>query len=227
MPRDTDSPPLLLRVSSLGVEIGRRRVLEGVSFEVRRGEIVSILGPNGAGKTTLLKAIAGLIPHTGEVEVWGRVAYLPQEKTFNTFIPFTVGDVAYLGVKDRDAVREILRKLSVEDENQTFHTLSGGQKQKVLIARFLGTGADIFLLDEPFTGLDKVSSLEFERVLKMLKERGKGIVLVSHDVGHTLSLSDRVLCLNRKVFYHGKPKYDPKIFAQTYGISVVPMWHDH
>ena len=195
--------------------------MENVNLTVKRGQVVSVLGPNGAGKTTLLRAIAGLIPYRGKVIVKGKLAYLPQEKNFNPYVPFTVDDVAHLGVKDRETVDNFLQRFGVPDGKQRFRDLSGGQKQKVLIARFLGVGADLFLLDEPLTGLDTVAQKEFENILKELKGMGKGVVMVSHDIGHALSVSDAVLCLNRTVFYHGKPRYDPVIFSRTYGIEVV------
>jgi len=217
----------LLRVEGLYVEIGGRTVLENVNLTVKRGQVVSVLGPNGAGKTTLLKAVAGLVPYRGKVTVNGRIAYLPQEKNFNPYIPFSVGDVAYMGVEDRDLVRSFLEKFGLTGTGRRFSALSGGQKQKVLIARFLGVGADLFLMDEPLTGLDTVAQREFENILKNLKGMDKGVVMVSHDIGHALAVSDVVLCLNRTVFYHGKPKYDPVIFSRTYGINVVPLPHRH
>ena len=217
----------LLKVEGLYVELGGRLVLENVSLTVKRGQIVSVLGPNGAGKTTLLKAIVGLVPYRGRVILKGKLAYLPQEKNFNPYIPFTVGDVAYLGVRDREVVDSFLSRFGIGGKGQRFRDLSGGQKQKVLIARFLGIGADLFLLDEPLTGLDTVAQREFESLLKELKGMGKGVLMVSHDIGHALSVSDAVLCLNRTVFYHGKPKYDPVIFSRTYGIEVVPLGHRH
>ncbi len=217
----------LLKVEGLYVEIEGKMVLENVNLTVRRGQVVSVLGPNGAGKTTLLKAIAGLIPYRGKITVNGRIAYLPQEKNFNPYIPFSVGDVAYMGVRDRDTVRRFLERFGLTDTKQRFSDLSGGQKQKVLIARFLGVGADLFLMDEPLTGLDTVAQREFENILRSLKGMGKGVVMVSHDIGHALAVSDVVLCLNRTVFYHGRPKYDPVIFSRTYGIKVVPLPHRH
>ncbi len=216
-----------MKVEGLYVEIGGKSVLENVNLTVKRGQVVSVLGPNGAGKTTLLRAIAGLVPYRGKVTVGGKIAYLPQEKGFNPYVPFTVDDVAHMGVRDREVVDDFLRRFGVPDVRRRFRDLSGGQKQKVLIARFLGVGADLFLLDEPLTGLDTVAQKEFESILKDLKGMGKGVVMVSHDIGHALSVSDAVLCLNRTVFYHGKPKYDPVIFSRTYGIEVVPLQHRH
>ena len=216
-----------MKVEGLYVEIGGKSVLENVNLTVKRGQVVSVLGPNGAGKTTLLRAIAGLVPYRGKVTVGGKIAYLPQEKGFNPYVPFTVDDVAHMGVRDREVVDDFLRRFGVTDVRRRFRDLSGGQKQKVLIARFLGVGADLFLLDEPLTGLDTVAQKEFESILKDLKGMGKGVVMVSHDIGHALSVSDAVLCLNRTVFYHGKPKYDPVIFSRTYGIEVVPLQHRH
>jgi len=100
----------LLRVEGLYVEIGGRTVLENVNLTVKRGQVVSVLGPNGAGKTTLLKAIAGLIPYRGKITVNGKLAYLPQEKNFNPYIPFSVRDVAYMGAENRDAVNSFSRE---------------------------------------------------------------------------------------------------------------------
>jgi len=216
-----------LVIRGLYVELEGRVVLENVNLTVRRGQIVSVLGPNGAGKTTLLRAIVGLVPYRGEIIVRGKLAYLPQEKRFNPYVPFSVSDVAFMGVKDREVVESFLERFGLLGHRGRFKDLSGGQKQKVLIARFLGVGADLFLMDEPLTGLDAVAQREFEGILKELKESGKGVLMVSHDVGHALSISDAVVCLNRVVFYHGKPKYDPEIFSKTYGIHVVPLRHRH
>ncbi len=223
----------VLKVEKLNVVLGGKRVLEDVSFSLKRGEILAILGPNGAGKSTLLKAIAGIVPYKGSIFISKgvKVGYVPQNINFNPRIPLTVEDFVFLGTgKDRRKLEGILKKLSIEKyRKELYSKLSLGNKQRVVIAKAMYHGSNLLLLDEPTSNLDMEVQIRFYKLLSELKHQGISIILVSHDVGIVVSYVDRVLCLNRKMFYHGKPEraLNLELLRKVYGSNVGIVIHDH
>jgi len=198
-----------------------RRVVDGVSLELRRGEIVGLLGPNGAGKTTTFYMTVGVIPpDKGKVFLDDReitrlpmymrarlgIGYLPQEASI--FRRLTVEDnikcvleFQPLSSKDRrERLEELISLMQLEPvRHQPAYTLSGGERRRVEIARALATRPDFLLLDEPFTGIDPIVREEIQEIVLMLKDRGIGILITDHNVRETLEVTDRAY-----IIYEGK-----------------------
>jgi ABC-type Mn2+/Zn2+ transport system ATPase subunit len=205
--------------------------LEDVSLQVAAGEFVALIGPNGSGKTTLVKAILGLVtPVTGSVRlfgkprqrlagVWKQVGYVPQIAQVDPRFPIRVFDVVLMGRYgqiglirqpgrcDREAVWRALEAVGMADLAQRpIGRLSCGQRQRVLVARALANGPELFLLDEPMTGVDVGTSEGLFDLLDALHHQGMTILVVSHDVGVVAQHVDQVACLIRRLVAHGRPQ---------------------
>jgi manganese/zinc/iron transport system ATP- binding protein len=211
-----------LEVTDLTVAYGDKPVLWDVDLEVPAGTLTAIVGPNGAGKTTLLRAILGLVePAAGQALVLGRpyreqrrlVAYVPQRGSVDWDFPTDVRDVVLMGRyglvgwvrrpgrRDRQAADEALRQLGIEHlASRQISQLSGGQQQRVFLARALVQEAEVYLMDEPFQGVDATTELAIVELLRTLRERGKTIVCVHHDLQTVAEYFDQVVLLNvRKI----------------------------
>jgi len=223
-------------------------VLEDVTFFVPPGEFLGIIGPNGGGKSVLLKVILGLIkPDRGEVRIFGRppeqaggeVAYVPQYPPFDARFPIRVLDVVMLG---RLGARGLLRRHTAGDRERALTTLrevqaehlaqreigklSGGQLQRVLIARGLATDARLLLLDEPTASLDSSVVGAFYELLQRLSER-MTIVLVSHDLSVMSKYVRSVACLNRTMHYHHAREVTREMVEEAYGCPIDFVIHRH
>ncbi len=216
-----------ISVKNFSVQFGNFTALSDVSFEINKGEIAIIIGPNGAGKTTLIKAILGLIPHNGEAQIlgksaremsksdWTRVGYVPQTIDLPKNFPFTVDELlkfstskALISEKDKHARLEQFSSLEhIGDLRQKLiGELSGGQIQRVLIARSLMFLPDVMLLDEPLAGIDMAGERTFYEFIYFVREKyGITFLLISHDVTVVSKIADKVLCLNKKLFCYGQP----------------------
>jgi ABC-type Mn2+/Zn2+ transport system ATPase subunit len=224
---------------------GDRLALERVNLAVEAGTLLAVVGPNGAGKSTLLKIIAGLLkPWSGRVEVLGhpagmqarRVAYVPQAETVDWQFPVTVADVVMMGrypalgplrrpgPVDRRAVEAALDKVSMREHSGTqIGQLSGGQRRRVFLARALAAEPDLFLLDEPVTGVDVTTQEDLMDILEAEARRGKTVVATTHDLACAAHRFQRVAAINRTVVAHGPSSLvlDPEVLARTYGGHVL------
>ncbi len=221
-------------------------VLEGINLAIGERDFLGIIGPNGGGKTTLLKVILGLIePSHGRVLVLGaspkrtrrRIGYIPQYNFFDRDFPISVWEVVLMG---RSGIRGLFRRYSEEDNataqealemvgmlahrNKQIGKLSGGEQQRVFIARALVNHPAILLLDEPTASVDQVAQTEFYEMLEILKER-MAIVLVSHDISAVSVHVEKIACLNRQLFYHGSGEIDAQILEATYKCPVQMIAH--
>lgn len=200
----------LLRIADVAVRLGRRSILEGVALVLRAGEIVTVIGPNGAGKTTLLRVGLGLL-RPSEGTVWRRnglrVGYMPQRLQVDATFPLTVKRFLRLGAPRGAEVPEALAEVGGDGlADHPLSALSGGELQKVLLARALLRRPDLLVLDEPAQGLDVHGQLGFYRLLGQVRSRlGCAILLVSHDLHLVMAATDRVVCLNRHVCCSGAP----------------------
>jgi zinc transport system ATP-binding protein len=201
----------LIDAQNLSVTVGNHAALRHVDFHIDAGEIVTVVGPNGSGKSTLLRALIGALPLTdGQIRTTDglTIGYVPQALSIDNSLPLTVG--RFLSLPKRfpsDAIREALEACGVSDlENRQMTALSGGQFQRVLLARAVLVKPQLLILDEPTTGLDQSGSAAFYRQIEHLRQTlGCAVLMVSHELHVVMSASDRVICLNGHVCCHGTP----------------------
>lgn len=217
----------LVDIDKLSVKLGGIQVVQNVSFDIHEGEFIGLIGPNGSGKSSLLRAILGLTKHSGRVNqhVSGSIGYVQQRGTIqNQQTPISVREVVELGSRgDSDIAMEALKIVNMHRfASRTFSHLSGGQQQKVYIAKALASNPCLLILDEPTTGIDEQSQVEFYALLQNLQQQGIAILMVSHSIDTVLRLVKRVICLNRTILYDGPPahfvpdKYMPKYYTQRH-----------
>lgn len=201
----------VLTVEDLTIRYGARTVLSRVSLHVEPGEIVTIVGPNGSGKTSLLRAIIGAVkPLKGHVarQAGVRVGYVPQKLHVDETLPITVSRFLKLpgGVAESD-IHQALSQAGVTDLSKAqLSQLSGGQFQRVLLARALIGQPDLLLLDEATQGLDQRGSAAFYQQIEQVRQNtGCAVLMISHELHVVMSASDRVICLNGHVCCEGTP----------------------
>ena len=233
-------------VRALSVAYSGELVLDDVWMTLPPGQMSAIIGPNGAGKSTLLKAcLEQVAPLAGEVRFWGeslaqqrlRIAYVPQRASVDWEFPARALDVVLMGLYPVQGLLGRLRRTHVaqaldclarvgmaDHANRQIGQLSGGQQQRVFLARALAQGADLFLLDEPFTGVDAASEAVIAELLKSLTCEGKSVLAVHHDLTTVQSYFDHVLLLNRKSIAEGPTKlvFDKEMLERTYGAAQIP-----
>lgn len=201
----------LITVKDLSIRYGARNVLSGVSLSVEAGEIVTIVGPNGSGKTSLLRAIIGAVkPDHGSVTLGPNVklGYVPQRLHIDETLPMTVKRFLRLpNGTTAESIDQALTQAGVPDLlNAQLSKLSGGQFQRVLLARALLGTPDVLLLDEATQGLDQRGSAAFyQQIERVGKETGCAVLMISHELHVVMSASDRVICLNGHVCCEGTP----------------------
>lgn len=202
----------LISAKDLAVRFGGVDVLTGVDLSIEPGEIVTLLGPNGSGKSTLLRALLGIVPTSaGEVtRAPGlRLGYVPQKLAVDRSMPMTVRRFLSLPkrVTDAEATAILARVGLPEVESRQMSALSGGQFQRVLLARALLCHPQILILDEPTQGLDQPGEAAFYRLIEEVRrETGAAILMVSHDLHVVMAASDRVICLNGHICCEGTPR---------------------
>lgn len=203
----------LLSAEGLSVRHGEATVLNGVDFALRPGEIVTIVGPNGSGKSTFVRALIGLDPATGGrvTRMPGlRVGYVPQRLHIDASLPMTVRRFLSLPARVTDAAAaSALTRVGVPDAaGRQMSQLSGGQFQRVLLARALLSDPQVLILDEPTQGLDQPGVAAFYRLIEQVRaETGVAVLMVSHDLHVVMSASDRVICLNGHICCEGAPEH--------------------
>jgi zinc transport system ATP-binding protein len=224
--------PSVISVRDLTFSYHHETILEDINFDIHHGEFVGIIGPNGSGKTTLLKLLLGLLPvQHGTVSILGKparigengqhIGYIPQKITQSeSRFPITVREVVSLGrvhperllqpltKSDHKLITQALEDVDLLAESKRLLSeLSGGQQQRVFIAKALASDPQLLILDEPTVGIDGPSQEHFYRLLSALnREKKMTIVIVSHDVDVVVNEVTSVLCLNKKLIYHGNPK---------------------
>lgn len=216
---DTTSTSPILRVSSLYKSFGRKEVVRGVDFSMKTGEVLGLLGPNGAGKTTTFYMVVGFYkPTAGDVFLNDRcitrlpmykrarlgISYLPQEPS--VFRKFTVEENIWSVLETRRDLSRKEKKQRLEDlieefsigriRKQKAYTLSGGERRRTEIARSLAIEPKFLLLDEPFAGIDPIAVADIKSVIKLLAQRGIGVLITDHNVRDTLEITDRAIIIN-------------------------------
>ncbi len=201
----------LIEGEALYLELGGRTILDGIDLSVDSGEIVSLIGPNGAGKTTLLKLLLGLVPLQGgrlQRRPGLRVGYMPQRLPLDPILPLDVSRLLTLTRPEPRAHQlEALTEVGIPDLlHNPVQNLSGGELQRVLLARALLQNPDLLVLDEPTQGVDFAGETELYGLIANIRDRhGCGVLMVSHDLHLVMAATDRVVCLNHHVCCAGTP----------------------
>jgi len=242
---------IAVKLEGVWVNFNGTLILEDVSLTIEAGRYVGILGPNGAGKSTLLKVILGLIrPQRGEVRVFGEppdklrhhgdvVGYLPQRPLSNPRFPVSVLDVVLMGRygrlglfrrprrEDRDMARRVLEDLGIVHlADRLIGDLSGGEQQRVFIARALYVEPRLLVLDEPMVSLDVCVQDEIFELVNTLKEKRRlTVLIVSHDIGAVAHYVDDVVCINRRIHVHQPPPIGRLGLESTFGCAVEYLFH--
>jgi manganese/zinc/iron transport system ATP- binding protein len=230
-----------LHCEQLNVCYDKNLVLWDINLSIPQGQLVAVVGPNGAGKSTLLKAIVEIIkPLSGQVECFGKsfrkvrkkIAYVPQKETVDWDFPITVREVVLMGrypelglfkwirKADKEAANHALKILGIEDlADRHISELSGGQQQRVFIARALVQDADLYLLDEPFSAVDMATETVLVEVFKKLKNKGKTLIVVHHDLQSIETVFDSVILLNTRLIVYGEVAsvFTHENLCKTYG----------
>ncbi|MGW5426368.1 metal ABC transporter ATP-binding protein [Streptomyces sp. NPDC004059] len=233
----------VISLRGVTAELGARPVLRGIDLTVRRGEVVALLGANGSGKSTAIRAVIGQIPVSGgAIELfgtprrafrdWARVGYVPQRTTAAGGVPATVTEIVSSGRlsrtrfgvfrrADRDAVHRALELVGMADRaKDSVNALSGGQHQRVLIARALVAEPELLIMDEPMAGVDLASQEVLARTLRQQVDSGTTVLLVLHELGPLEPLIDRAVVLRDGCVLHDGPP------PQAVGQHALPG-HDH
>lgn len=230
----------LLQATGISVALGGRPVLDSIDFAISKGEIVTIVGPNGSGKSTFLRVLVGAVrPQSGAVRRAPslRIGYAPQRLHIDPTMPITVrrfldlptrlrGDAAAMAALSETGVAHLARR--------PMAGLSGGQTQRVLLARALTAKPDLLILDEPTQGLDQPGAADFYQLIETVRARtGAGVLMVSHDLHVVMSASDRVICLNGHICCEGAPSVVSSapeyraLFGHGTGGALALYQHDH
>ena len=233
--------PVPLEIHDPTVAYHKRPVWWGVDVEVPAGQLVGVIGPNGAGKSTLIKAAMGLLPvSSGWVKVFGqpvkdnlrRVGYVPQRESVDWDFPVSVMDVVLMGryghlglfkrprKEDREVARECLEKVKMLPyADRQISNLSGGQQQRVFLARALAQESDLYFMDEPFAGVDAATEAAIVTILQELKDQGKTLLVVHHDLPTAKTYFDSLLLLNMRVVAFGPTEevFNYDLLQSTYG----------
>jgi manganese/zinc/iron transport system ATP- binding protein len=223
--RPEHSPQSPMSVHAMTVAYHRKPVLWDVDYDVPPGKLIAIVGPNGAGKSTLLKACLGLVPRaSGQVEFWGepyakqrsRVGYVPQRESVDWDFPVSALDVVCMGRyrkigwflpvsrAHREVARACMERVGMlAYANRQISQLSGGQQQRVFLARALAQEAELYFMDEPFAGVDAATEKAIIEVLRTLRDEGKTVLVVHHDLPTVPEYFDEVVLLNMRVVASG------------------------
>lgn len=247
----------IIEIKNISFYYGNNKVLDDITLSIAKGDYLGIIGPNGAGKTTLLKIVLGLIsPSSGYVNIfgvnikdfkdWSKIGYVPQKVTnFDENFPATVYDVALMGrygtkglfsritKRDKELTKTTLEQVNMwQHKNRLISDLSGGEQQKVFIARELAKQPEIIFFDEPTVGIDQKTREEFYSLLKKLnKDMHLTVVLISHDIEMMVHEVKIIACIDRALVCHSLPEdfikdtQSGKILGK--GIKIIAHGHHH
>lgn len=229
----------LLQAQNISFAIDGKQILHNINLQIDEKQIVTLIGPNGAGKTTLVKVVLGLLaPNDGSVSLRKnlRIGYMPQRLHVDSSMPISVQKFLQLAVR---AKPELIEKVLFEVKashllHSQIHSLSGGELQRVLLARSLIQEPELLVLDEPVQGVDISGQAELYALIASIRDSHQcGVLMVSHDLHLVMSATDEVICLNQHVCCHGHPEQvsnDPaylELFGQKQAESLAVYAHHH
>ena len=235
-----ENKKILLKVENVGISVNGKSLVRGVSLEVKKGEIVTLIGPNGSGKSTTAKIALGIYKKIdGKVKTFtDKIGYVPQKISIDWTLRFRVLDFMNLTEElTQDQINSALNMTGVEHlKNKSLSNLSGGEFQRVLIARAISKQPELLVLDEPVQGVDFKGEIALYKLIKEISEKMKcGILLISHDLHVVMSATDFVVCLNGHVCCSGTPHVVAKDnkYRELFGdrasniLSLYEHKHDH
>lgn len=232
---------LLLAAESINKDFADKKVLEDISLTIQEGQIVTLIGPNGAGKTTLVRVALGLLqPDSGSIyrRPGLRIGYMPQRVHVEPTLPLTVNRFLQLANRqDKALLSNTLQDLNIGHlEDQQLTAVSGGELQRVLLARALLRKPELLILDEPAQGVDLGGQAELYKLISEISDKqGCGVLMISHDLHLVMSSTDEVICLNHHICCHGRPEHvsnDPAYLSlfgasASQNLAVYTHHHDH
>ncbi len=232
--------PALIEAHDLHLQFDQRTVLNNVSLAIRPAEIVTVIGPNGAGKTSLVKIILGLQKATAGTLVRAkglRIGYMPQKLHIDRSLPLSVHRFMQLALRDDQAIASCLALTGISHlDRAPVHALSGGETQRLLLARALLRSPNLLVLDEPVQGVDVAGQSRLYQLIADIRQQHQcAVLMVSHDLHLVMEATDTVICLNQHVCCHGHPETvsEHPAFLELFGhvaptgIAVYTHHHDH
>jgi len=225
----------ILEVKNLTVNFNNEKVIDNLSFNLKKGENLVVVGPNGAGKTVLLRTLIGMIPFEGEIK-WEKdvkIGYVPQKILPEKNIPLSIEEFFNFKKIDSNQIVKALKSVGINDLSvlkKKIGVISSGQLQRILIAWSLIGNPEILLFDEPMAGIDIEGEETIYNLLSRIeKERDLTIILITHDLSVVYKFADSVLCLNKESICYGPPQeaLTPERLSQLYGGEIKLYKHDH
>jgi len=233
-----------VEINHLSIKFNEQLILNDINFSIEEKDFMAIIGPNGGGKTTLLKVILGILtPDEGKVKVFGKdpkkskdlMGYLPQRLDFDHDFPINVFETVLMGRyhgllkkysnQDHKAVTQALKDVEMDElKDRQISKLSGGQMQRVFIARAIVRDPKLLIMDEPMASIDPEMQHSFYELMSRLKNK-MAIVLVSHDVGAVSTHVDKIACLNQKLYYHGPVEDSADGLEEVYHCPIELISH--
>jgi len=230
----------LIKAQNINLKINQRQILDNINLSIKPGEILTLIGPNGSGKTSLVRVLLGLIQaDEGEVQTQPKlvIGYVPQKLHIDTTLPMSVKRFLQMGIKTHgDEIARMASTLGVIDLlDQPVHGVSGGEFQRVLLARALLRKPGLLVLDEPAQGVDINGQQQLYQLISTIRDEFScGVLMVSHDLHLVMEATDQVLCLNTHICCTGHPEavskhpeYLKLFGASLEGIAVYTHQHDH
>jgi ABC-type Mn2+/Zn2+ transport system ATPase subunit len=226
-----------LEIKNLSVNYGDNAALSNINLDINKGEIVSVIGPNGSGKSTFIKSVLHLIKYKGNITLNGlpnfkvisKLSYMPQSENIDINFPINVRSVVEQSQFNRRKFNEEIVNwaISINEltnlQHKNLDELSGGELQRVFLARTLAQDGEVLLLDEPFSNMDITNQNNIIDILHKLKEKGKTVIITTHNLKMAQDISSSLVLLNKKLVSYGKPKdcLTKSNLLETFGEEVI------